>query len=70
MISKKKTEEIKLLRESNRLVGKTLGEISKWIKPGITTERIDKIAEEFIRDNDAEPGFLGYSGFPNTLCIP
>ena len=47
----------------------TLGELAKWIAPGITTLKLDKIAEEFIRDHGAVPGFLGYGGFPNTLCV-
>ena len=69
MIYLKTDEEIELMRESNLLVGKTLGELAKWIAPGITTLKLDKIAEEFIRDNGAIPGFLGYGGFPNTLCV-
>ncbi len=64
----KTDEEIELMRESNRLVGMTLGELSKHIRPGITTLQLDKIAEEFIRDHGAIPTFLGYNGFPNTLC--
>lgn len=43
--------------------------MSKWIAPGITTLKLDKIAEEFIRDNGGVPGFLGYGGFPATLCV-
>ena len=69
MIYIKTDEEIELLRESNLLVGMTLGELAKWIAPGITTLKLDKIAEEFIRDHGAVPGFLGYGGFPNTLCV-
>ena len=69
MIYLKTDEEIVLLRESNLLVGMTLGELAKWIAPGITTLKLDKIAEEFIRDHGAVPGFLGYGGFPNTLCV-
>ncbi len=68
MIYLKTDEEIELLRASNMLVGKTLGEIAKAVKPGVTTLELDKIAEEFIRDNGGIPGFLGYQGFPNTLC--
>ncbi len=68
MIYLKTDEEIELLRESNLLVGKTLGEMAKHIQPGCTTKQLDKIAEEFIRDNGAVPGFLGYNGFPGTLC--
>lgn len=69
MIYLKTDEEIELMRISNRLVGMTLGEVSKWIAPGITTLKLDQIAEEFIRDHQAVPGFLGYGGFPNSLCI-
>lgn len=69
MIYLKTDEEIELMRASNLLVGKTLGELSKWIAPGVTTLKLDKIAEEFIRDNGGVPGFLGYGGFPNTLCV-
>lgn len=69
MIYLKTPEEIALLRKSNVLVGKTLAEVAKAIKVGITTLELDKIAEDFIRSNGALPGFLGYNGFPNTLCI-
>jgi methionine aminopeptidase, type I (EC 3.4.11.18) len=65
----KTEEEIDLMSKSNNLVARTLGEISKAIAPGISTLYLDKIAEEYIRDNGAKPAFLGYDGFPNTLCI-
>ena len=68
MIYIKTAEEIEKLRNSNQLVSKTLAEVAKFIKPGVKTERLDKIAEEFIRDNKATPGFLGYNGYPKTLC--
>ena len=69
MVYYKTDEEIELVRESSLLVGKTLAEVAKCIEPGIKTEALNKIAEEFILDNDAIPGFKGYSGFPATLCI-
>ena len=69
MIYLKTPEEIALLRASNQLVGKTLAEVAKYIKVGVTTLELDKIAEDFIRTNGAVPGFLGYNGFPNTLCV-
>ena len=69
MINLKNDEEIELLRESNMLVSLTLAEVARHIKPGVPTLLLDKIAEEFIRDNGAIPGFLGYNGFPSTLCI-
>ena len=69
MIYLKTEEEIELIRESSLLVGKTLAEIAKEIKPGVTTKKLDSIAEEFIRDMGAVPGFKGYNGYPSTLCI-
>ncbi len=69
MIVTKSTEEIELMRESALIVSKTLGVIAKEIKPGVTTLQLDKLAEEFIRDNGAIPGFLGLYDFPNTLCV-
>ncbi|MBU2651125.1 MAG: type I methionyl aminopeptidase [Bacteroidetes bacterium] len=65
----KTEDEIELLRESSLLVGKTLGEVAKMLKPGVRTIDLDRRAEEFIRDNGAVPGFKGYNGFPFTLCI-
>lgn len=69
MINLKTEEEIELLRENNQLVSLTLAEVGKHIKPGVTTLQLDAVAEEFIRDHGAVPGFLGYGGFPGTLCI-
>lgn len=69
MIYLKTKEEVELLRENNLLVSATLAEVGKHVKPGVTTLELDRIAEEFIRSNGAVPGFLGYNGFPNTLCI-
>ncbi|MFO8000231.1 MAG: type I methionyl aminopeptidase [Marinilabilia sp.] len=68
MIYFKTKEEIELLRESNMLVAKTHGEIAKWVAPGVTTMKLDQIAEEFIRDHGGVPAFLNYQGFPNSLC--
>ena len=61
-------EEIEILRENNILVSKTLAEIAKNVKPGITTEKLNRIAHEFICDNNAEPGFLGFNGYPKSIC--
>lgn len=69
MISIKTEEEIELLRENNLLVSATLAEVGRHIRPGVTTLRLDAIAEEFIRSHGAVPGFLGYNGFPNSLCV-
>ncbi|MHC1776333.1 MAG: type I methionyl aminopeptidase [Lentimicrobium sp.] len=69
MIHYKTDEEIELIRLSSLLVGKTLAEVARHIKPGVKTGELDKIAETFIRDHHAIPGFKGYGGFPATLCI-
>jgi methionyl aminopeptidase len=68
MLYLKTDEEVALLRESNILVSKTLAEIAKLIKPGVTTLYLDSVAETYIRDNGGSPAFKGYGGFPNTLC--
>ena len=64
----KPDEEIEIMREAGHLVGRTLGELSRHIRPGITTLELDQIAETFIRDHGAFPTFLGYGGFPNSIC--
>ncbi len=69
MIFLKTDEEIEIQRESSLLVGKTLAEVARRIRPGIKTIELDRVAEEYIRDHHAEPGFKGYGGFPATLCI-
>lgn len=69
MIFLKTDEEIELMREANRLVGMTLGEVAKHVKPGVKTIKLNDVAEEFIRSHGAIPSFLGYSGFPYSLCI-
>jgi methionyl aminopeptidase len=68
MLVYKTEKEIEIVRRNNQLVSRTLAEVAKLIKPGVTTIELDKRAEEFIRDNGAVPGFLGYGGYPNTLC--
>ena len=69
MLYYKTQEEIELIRESSLLVSKTLAEVAKQIRVGITTIELDKLAEEFIRDHGGVPAFLHYNGFPNSLCI-
>ena len=69
MIHLKTREEIELMRESALIVSKTLGMLASEIKPGVTTLYLDKLAEIFIRDHGAIPGFLGLYDFPNTLCM-
>ena len=69
MVYYKTEAEIELIRESSLLVGRTHAEVAKWIKPGVTTRKLDEIAEEYILDNGAIPGFKDYRGFPSTLCV-
>lgn len=69
MIHIRTAEEIEEYRLSALLVGETLAEVSKFIRPGVTTLSLDNIAEEFIRDNGAIPAFKGFEGFPASLCI-
>ncbi len=68
MIYYKTDDEIELIRKSSLLVGRTLAEVAKVIRPGVTTFDLDKVAEEFIRDNGAVPSFKGYNGFTGSLC--
>jgi methionyl aminopeptidase len=65
----KDAEEIELMRESALIVSKTLGMLAGEIKPGFSTLALDALAETFIRDHGAVPGFLGLYDFPNTLCM-
>ena len=69
----KTEDEIELMREANLLVGKTLAEVGRHIKPGVTTLQLDKIADEFIRDHGATPTFKGFPNpygapFPGSIC--
>ena len=67
MIFLKTDDEIELLRQSNLLVGRTLAEVAKLIKPGVTTKQLDRVAEEFIRDHGAIPTLKAY---PNPYGPP
>ena len=69
MIPIKTDEEIEIQRKSSLLVGKTLAEVARHIRPGVTTRELDRVAEQFILKHHAVPGFKGYGGFPGTLCI-
>ena len=69
----KTEDEIELMRRANQLVGMTLGELAKHIKPGVTTLQLDRIAEEFIRDHGAIPTFKNFPNpfggpFPASIC--
>lgn len=69
MILYKTNDEVERIRKSCLLVGDTIAEVAKIIKPGVTTIRLDSIAEQFIRDNDAIPSFKNYKKFPFACCI-
>ena len=69
MILLKTKEEIELIRDAALLVGKTLAEVGRHIRPGVTTAYLDSIGEQFIRDNGGIPLCKGYEGFPSALCI-
>jgi methionyl aminopeptidase len=69
MVQLKTEEELKLIRESAQILGKAHGEIAKLIRPGVKTSVLDKVAEEYIRDQGGSPSFKNYNGFPASLCI-
>jgi methionyl aminopeptidase len=69
MIFYKTKDEIDLIKKSALVLGKAHGEVAKLIKSGIKTKELDKVAEEFIRDNNGYPSFKGYNSFPASLCI-
>lgn len=69
MISLKTSEEIVKMQAASTLASQALGEVAKWVAPGVTTQRLDTIAREYICDNGGTPACLGYGGFPGTLCI-
>jgi len=68
MIICKTQREIDIMRQAGRIVALTHKELQKHIKPGITTNKLDKIAEEVIRSYHALPSFKGYNGFPGSIC--
>ena len=69
MIVLKSLQEIELMRQAGRIVGEVLYELSQAVKPGITTAQLDILAVRCIRKNNAEPAFLGYNGFPASICV-
>lgn len=69
MIIYKTPEEVELIRQNCLLVNNTIAEVGKVIKPGISTLRLNNIAEEFIRDHDSIPSFKNYHGFPYACCM-
>lgn len=69
MINYKTSEEVQIIKDSADILGRAHGEVAKYVKEGVKTSFLDKIAEEYIRDHDAVPSFKGYNGFPASLCI-
>ncbi|EKB51019.1 type I methionyl aminopeptidase [Cecembia lonarensis] len=69
MIHYKTSEEVQIIKEGAQILGKAHGEVAKYVKEGVKTSFLDKIAEEYIRDNQGVPSFKGYNGFPASLCI-
>ncbi|GAB2766159.1 type I methionyl aminopeptidase [Rhabdobacter roseus] len=69
MIYLKTDQEIELIKQSAVVLGKTHAEVAKWVKPGVATRQLDKIAEEYILDYQGVPSFKGYNKFPASLCI-
>jgi methionyl aminopeptidase len=69
MIHYKNEQEIELMRESALLVSKTLSEVAKILKPGVTTISLDIFIGEFLNDNKAIPSFLNFHGYPFNSCI-
>lgn len=69
MIYLKTEEEINLIKVSAQILGKAHAEVATWVKPGVTTGKLDAVAEEYIRDNGGIPSFKGFNRFPASLCI-
>ena len=68
MVSIKSPREIELLKVAGEITGSTHNYLKPYIKPGITTKELDKLAEEYILSRDATPSFKGYDGFPGSIC--
>lgn len=69
MIHYKSTEEIDIIRQSAEILSRAHAEVAKLVKPGVSTEELDKVAETFINEHGGTPSFKGYNGFPGSLCI-
>jgi len=69
MINLKTADELQIMKEGAQILGKAHGEIARKVKPGVKTKDLDKLAEEYIRDNGGVPSFKHYNGFPSSLCI-
>jgi len=68
VITIKSESELKLMRTSGKVVGQALLELANRVKPGVTTTELDKFAFDFFKKNDCKPAFLGYHGYPATIC--
>lgn len=68
-INYKSEEEVELIRKNCLIVSEALARVAELLKPGVTSQEIDRAAEEVILDHGAKPGFKGYGGFPATLCV-
>ncbi|NMB42189.1 MAG: type I methionyl aminopeptidase [Firmicutes bacterium] len=68
MITIKSLQEIELMRQAGRIVASTLRELAKAVKPGVTTMQLDTLARRHIEKLNARPAFLGYQGFPASIC--
>lgn len=68
-VSIKSKREIELMREAGKILGKVLNDLCKEIKPGMTTHRINHLGDEMIRSYDCIPSFLGYDGYPASICV-
>lgn len=68
MIVIKSPKEIELMREAGAIVAETLDRLEREIAPGVTTAHLDTVARKCIREHNARPAFLGYQGFPASIC--
>ena len=68
MITIKSESELKLMRHSGKVVGHALAELGNKVRPGVTTQELDKFAYDYFKKNDCVPAFLGYHGYPSTIC--
>ncbi len=66
---RKRADEIERMREAGRILGACLAHLAEQTRPGITPLDLDREAETFIRDHRCAPGFIGYNGYPNSLCV-
>lgn len=69
MIARRSKKELEKIKAACEIVAQTLSLVEENLAPGISTGELDRIAERHIRQCDAEPAFLGYNGFPKTLCV-